>query len=302
MHATILDTNILRGSGDDEFSALIASESAAGVIPLVDGWTLLEMLANLEDPQSKSYRPSRSGIRRAVKRSFVHPHSLVMPSEAQLTTLLFGAEPPGLGETLATIAECCRIVADARDSDDLSAIHPTVLEIAGDLASKEQWFADYFSEFVGKLKSLPPSLDANGQPLRRNAQVRAFLRSEEAMRLDAIAMAKRAYAQMGLSCPDPIPDEQLAKVMAASRGGSLATAVALETVVIDGANLASKDTRNLIWDQEVGFQIGQQVQGKPVLIVSEDRFFPRAAALGGFQERVQTKAVYFKARGVPSAV
>ena len=50
MHATILDTNILRGSGDDEFSALIASESAAGVIPLVDGWTLLEMLANLEDP------------------------------------------------------------------------------------------------------------------------------------------------------------------------------------------------------------------------------------------------------------
>lgn len=301
MHATILDSNVLRGTDDQAFSQLLAAEHRHGILPLADVWTLIELIANLADPSSLDYQPCRSAIRRATSRSLREAEPrVVFPPEAEIARLLFGHDPPDLAASVADVVETCRFIADAPATDDLQVVWRTIESLAQHVAEKEAWFAEYVRALAAQFDGVPYAPDED--PRSRRKQVRAFLRSPEARRLDAVAMIRRAYDQIGRPVPDPIPDHQVATVVDACRAGSAATAAVLERVLCDGANPDKDRIRNLLWDQEVAFQIGQHVNGLPVLLVTDDGFFAQAVAPEQLSAAVQRKAEYWATLGLSVAV
>ena len=297
MYAAILDSNVLRGLNDTSFDRLLDAEKAIGIVPLLDSWTLIELFAHLADPNDTAYQICRRAVSKAARRSLLGPDPVVVfPAEAEVARLLFQADPPSIVSTISELIETARYIRDACDTDDLQRITPTLQQVADHVASKEKWFADFARSILTQVNALTPSGALNGPDSR--AQVRTLLRSSEALRLDAAALAGRAYKEMGITIPDVFPQDHLDAIMAACRAGSTATALVLETVICDGANLDKSRIRNLLWDQEVAFQLGQTIAGMPVLLVTDDSFFKRAASAAGFDTSVRNKSEYWMDLGL----
>jgi hypothetical protein len=300
MRFAILDSNALRGIRDNRLSALIEAEKSAGVRRFADPWTLMELLAHLRSVDDPAYWPSRRGLRRCALRA-LQPRDgvprVVAPSESQLARLLFGSVPREMDENLDALVEVARIVAEAEDADDLSSVHDRIEAVAQHVGEKEAWFAEYFEDLRLRVLAASDSTTAK----EHNAVIRAFTRSEEGIRADAVALATRAFRQTGRQVPEPMPDNIIDRVVAASGPASCAAALLLEIILCDGANLDKFRIRNLLWDQEVASDVGQSIEGLPVILVTNDSFFGRAAALSGHNGVVCTLEKYLTDCGLPVA-
>ncbi len=69
-------------------------------------------------------------------------------------------------------------------------------------------------------------------------------------------------------------------------------ALVWEKLAFDGANPASSRIRNLRWDQRIAFNIGQNIGGRPLWLVTDDRDFARAAKAAGHEDRVRKLVAY----------
>ncbi len=66
----------------------------------------------------------------------------------------------------------------------------------------------------------------------------------------------------------------------------------MHKVIYDGANLDHPRTRNLMWDERISYNVGQEVDGGPIWFVTDDRAFRSAAAAVGLGDRVLTLGTY----------
>jgi len=289
MYSVICDANVLRSWNHERFTQILAGEHARGIVQLTDPWTLFELIARLRDPRSRDYWPCRRALHRAWLRSLqTEPPGLIFPAEAQIVGLLFGRELPDVIDTLNVLLEVCRIIATAGDADTLEEIQPAIVSIAEQVTERESWFGSHLAE----LTHLVRNHGGVGDDARGLTRAREFLRSNEFTMVDAPALVKRAYSQAGLEVPSPLPEDQVAMIARVCAIGSMATATAIERVVCDGANTDSDRIRNLLWDQEVAFQVGQQVGGFSTLLVTDDRLFKEAAARAGGGGAVLSAAEY----------
>lgn len=298
MKSVILDANVLRGISSRDLDAFLAAESRAGILQLQDSWTLFELISHLVKPDDPAFRSSRHAIRIAARRSFFRDSpQILFPSESLVALMLFRENPPGLANTLGLLVECCEEIAEASPDEDLKAVQSTIDEIAHNGARLEAWFADHLADLKRQL------LEATAKHLGQadRSTIRRFLRSDLA-RLDATALIRRAYGQLGKRIPESIPEPHIEAVAEKCAAGTAVLTEAFVMIICDGANLESSKIRNLLWDQELAFPVGQQVKDTRVHLVTNDKVFARALTHIGFERFVSTLDDYLKDIGVADAV
>jgi hypothetical protein len=104
-------------------------------------------------------------------------------------------------------------------------------------------------------------------------------------------MMQRAARQSGKELAKDPSEETIRRVMLAGRSSSVAVGLLLERVC-DGANLEKPRIRNLLWDQEIAFSIGNSISGHRVVVVTNDAFFKEAAKLAGTESSVCSLSEY----------
>lgn len=297
MHVAILDTNVLRGISPDDFALLTAAESSLGIRQYADLWTIMELVAHLTDCGDSQYWRSRRALQRCATRALLQPRDeprLVDPMEVQMSRLAFGEVSEEERTNVVAHIELAQMIATAPDEDDLSTMAERIRAISAHVAAKENWFAEYFANLRQEVRDVPGDKTLN----ERHALVRAHMNSEMARREDAIALVARTFRQRGRDAPDPIPPSLIEKVELSSRTSSHAVAVLLERIVCDGANLDKPKIRNLLWDQEIAGNAGQEIDGLPILVVTRDKFFAEAARRAGHPAAVCDPSQYARMLGI----
>ena len=265
------------------------AERARDIAPLADAWVLIELLSHLVNDKDGDYWPCRRAIRRLHRRC-VDPGreyiQVVVDPQAQIARLLFGAPFAENVLTTEELVRVSRVVAEAPDEDGLDGCTDVFAALAEYVSNAE-------ANFANTIRSLRAQIHAAyDDTMEWRAEVRTHLRSEDMLRLDATILTKRAYRQAGRTVPDPVPEEEVARVMALCGGGSRAAALALERVVCDDASLDKSRTLNLLWDQEIAMYIGKNVRGRDIIFVTEDGYFVEAAAAEGNEAQVWSCARY----------
>lgn len=95
LYATVFDTNTYLSVPADVFNQIIGEEIQANIIPYVDPWVAMELVAHLADPTDKQHRPARAAITRIVEHAKSiadRPLSdaILVDAEEQVALLLFG--------------------------------------------------------------------------------------------------------------------------------------------------------------------------------------------------------------------
>ena len=57
-------------------------------------------------------------------------------------------------------------------------------------------------------------------------------------------------------------------------------------------NIDAPEVRNFVWDQRFAFNIGQNIGGRTLWLVTDDGAFADVAAATGYGDRVYTLAAY----------
>lgn len=278
MRTAILDTNIYRSCGDARFERLLALEAACGVYAVADSWTINELVAGLMNPDHRERGSYISGVRRLEKRSLLGG-SVIMPAEAQAHRLLFNEELQEHKDAIQAVADCAREAALVPEAEWSTDLRDRVDFIAAAVKAQEDWFADHFRALA---RALAEATRAAGGSVGR--ELKAQIQSEETLRADARATVVRAYERAGRPVPEPLAESDIERVLSVFRPGFVATALALEKVCCEGANLDRDENRNLLWDQEIAHNLGQDIHEHPTVIVTDDRFFRRAARILGREQ------------------
>jgi hypothetical protein len=291
MYVTVLDTNVLRGLPPDEFSKLEAAELRNGVRQYADLWTLMELIAHLRSPTDADYRSCRMALRRCANRALLPADQaprMLAPSEQQISRLVFGEPLRDQEDNVAAFVELARGIAMADVADDLGGFRDGIQLVADHVSQKERWFAEYFENLREQVYEATKSVTNS----ERNKAVRAWTRSDAAIRMDAEALVRRAFSQAEREVPHQIPPHLIDCVLAASRPGSWAVALLLERIICDNTDLGKLRHRNLMWDQEVSASVGQSVDGLPIIVVTSDSYFGETAGMAGHRSAVCTPDEY----------
>ena len=126
----------------------------------------------------------------------------------------------------------------------------------------------------------------------KQARVRAYMNSAEARREDAIALVTRTFRRRDRVLPDPIPPRLIEMIEQSSRTSRHAVALLVERIVCDGAHLDRPKVRNLLWDHEIAGNLGQEIDGLPILVVTSDKYFAAAALRAGHGSAVRSPLQY----------
>jgi hypothetical protein len=291
MRATIFDTNILRSLSDEQFDRINEREVKLGVRQFADPWTLMELIAHLHSIDDSAYRPCRAALRRCAKRALaplMEPPRIVEPAELQVSRTVFGEALPWLEENFAAFIELSRSIAFSESGDDLAVFSTEIKSIAQHVEDKERWFTQFFGDLRQQFLEAAESHTIGEQRL----EVRAFTGSAEMLRHDARALVTRAYHQAGQQPPEPLPSVLIDRVLATPQHSSAAVGLLFERIICDSADLEKSNIRNLLWDQEVAGNMGQTIDGLPVLLVTDDKFFANVAKISGNEAAVCTYEEY----------
>ena len=208
MRAAILDTNVYRTLNDGDFAQLLAREAASNVYPVVDSWTILELLAGLARPQAREFGAYAAAVRRLADRSLRRNGHMVLPLEAQARKLLLDGESEELRGQLQFVADPALWAASV---NDIGAV-PELVRRCESLAERVQETEGDFGEATQELGvALQTALEGRGGSAKLD--LRGLLRSEAPLEACAQVLIVRTLELAGHPVPEPIPLKLIAEVV-----------------------------------------------------------------------------------------
>jgi len=278
LSATIFDTNTYLKASQIVFDEILVHENIKGITPYVDPWVAMELVAHLNDPNHKQYRPAKAAIKRMVQHAAsVGNRSLkdaiLVDSEEQVALLLFNRRLPGHRQSLAALAMACNYVASVEVDAPLNDIEPIIREIAKHVVTVDL--------LIRPIRPDAETWDAISQDSNLRAHASTFLRSEQALTLQATSEVLRAYDEAGLDRPAEVPAIQVQAVLSKFRFALELQNSFLCGVIERGWSLDKPGRRNWIWDVLIAYNVGQSVGQHPLRLITSDKHFHEVALRTG---------------------
>jgi len=272
-----------------------------GIQQFADFWTLTELIAHLDDPQGRTFRSSFKALRRCVNRALIPSTEqlrVTETSEVLVSRIVFGQPLPHLQEYFTALKNLARAIASYESVEEFLAELPifstNISIVAKHVQDKEEWFSEYFED----LRQRYFKIDESYTTENRKADVNSFIDSIERDSLDAKALINRAYKQSKQAPPNSLPADLVSSVSSIFRLSSLSVGLLVKKILCDNVNLQKSSIRNYLWDQEVAGNIGQIIEGLPVLLVTDDKFFREVAREVGYRHSVCTLKEYISLLGL----
>jgi hypothetical protein len=294
--AVVIDTNLYRGWSDARFDLLLSAERARGIRPLVDPWTLAEIAAGLADRSSEHFRFYVGAARRTSRRNLVTSADTVVPSDDQAHRFIFGDETPDHRHMVQRFADAVLNAAEHHPDEWPHDLKDELARIALMVQESEEWYAGLLAKLSETLKARAGEL---GQSV--SSDLRAALRSDLTLQMLALAQAGRVQEKSGRTLDEARLESLVPELINAFRPGYVATAVALERVICENADLSKSRNRNLIWDIEIAFNIGQGAGARDIIVVSNDGLMHETARRCNVPSSVHNHEAYAALLGLPAA-
>jgi hypothetical protein len=235
---------------------------------------LMELLAHLVDPpDSMTFRSCRASVVRMFQRCAGDgPCGIIRDSESRIAEAVTGK---GLDKHDEYTDRRVRYLLMYVGHDyPLAAVEPELREIADHIAAMEAQWAD------------------NMRRLQRNADA-PQVQKDDPMRLRILESSRNGSAQMLLRIAGvAASDAAVALVRRAAAAWVEFGAHVFDRVVFDRVNVDSPEVRNFLWDQRLAYNIGQNIGGRTLWVVTDDGAFAEAAAATGLGERVHRLDAY----------
>jgi len=299
--AVLLDANAYRKMGQAQFDALFEAERRRGVARYCDPFVVAEFLAHLADPTDPDFPFCRGAVGRVYRRCNVSTGGecgILRDSESRMAEFITGK---GLERhdayTEQVVAPLFADIALTPADQPLTRMEPHLRGIAEHMAGVKRALA----ETGRRLQETIESILAGEGPDERKATLRRARRTHESpvtRRTFAEIFTRQAYQNAGSAPPDPLPEALVMRVLQGAAAAIEFEALIWEKLAFGGAKPDARHIRSLRWDQRIAFNIGWEMRGQPLWLVTDDRAFARVAKSVGHEDRVHTLAAYEQWLGV----
>ena len=117
-----------------------------------------------------------------------------------------------------------------------------------------------------------------------------------AVRALAESEVRRAHRDIGISIPQPVPEEMIEAVLGRFAYPLQVESASIKAVLEHGADLSQHGRQNAIWDAQISFNAGQSLPGgRTILLVTNDTLLLQVAE-GMGEKAVQRLGDYLIAR------
>ncbi len=237
----------------EQFDSLVDAEREVGLQAIGYSTVLMELLADIADPEVDDYENRKAAALAAVRHCRIPTKAggedlaVWASSGLQLCLSLFDRWPDELLETDDRVRTVAERLADEPTEE-------TVEEVRGELRILAKRLRAWRESFAASLKEHIEKSDSDSEQMVARAHVR------------------RAASHV----PDDVPDEEVAR-MAKWLGRKFSAAVSMYWQIVDesrenGGSLTSDRSAELLWNLQIAFLVGEthKLDGNPATVVSGD--------------------------------
>ncbi|MDQ2665459.1 MAG: hypothetical protein M3Z05_05555 [Gemmatimonadota bacterium] len=294
---SVLDTNIYRRLGAEEFASLRALERSRSVRAVASPWVALELLKHLGEPDSDDFAPARHALKRLVEHCRTYDGSNYVLSflaspESQIAYTMM-QRPQTAWSPVTQIVGFVEAAADGDDAN-LALNREGFQEIAVEVARIEQSFvANFWTNVVRH--SIPKATEWTAivsTPAVRDA-VLAELRSPVTITAAAESIVRLAEELEG-SVVDSTRERIVQTVAARCEHALRFQAEMIRRLAEQGGDLSKRRRGNVVFDIYLASSalMFAALDQLPMWVVTNDALISHAADEAGVAELVVTLDEY----------
>lgn len=300
---TVCDTNCYRKIPPSDWERLREHEAKAGIVPMVNFWSTMELAAHLLDSDPRTV----TVCHRALKSLWTHCRMPVddqedLPfagdSESQLALTLFGIVPPGrIAEASLYGYAIRRLAADDRDQA-IADVHDILLGLRRHRDATE---ADFVADMQRVVALIDPSAPgwlpfARSEDAQKRRDFLTRIRSKEGHPYMAEALVRKAADLVGVHVNDEAVRARTHYVLTNFPTPIFFYDSLLEKMVESGIDFTRDKHANSIWDLQLCFYAlpDATVADAPVVLVTDEGAIRAAAVRAGARGRVFSSSDYHR--------
>jgi len=282
------DTNAYRNfsgivvpAGTWTVSTLIAAEQRAQISAYASPYVIMELASHLGDATDPHFDVCRAALQTLYEHCREPNGQLKMIADAEslIAHLLYGRFPNTNAQTNETLAQLVRALALSPPGP----LDPSVVKQCGEITKFiESGERGFVADLANAVQWLNPSC-AGWNPFskdkKRRKQALVIVRSEE-MKI-GIAATQVIKARRLLGEKEDAPDlEGMAKAVLAHAPVAVALyRQIVELMISNGVDISKKEHANWIWDIQIVFGMGEELQGglPELTLITADKAIARAA-------------------------
>lgn len=284
----------------DYFRVLREKESKLGNQAFAHPLVMLELLANLVDPEKPNYEYHKSAVSALAEHCLLRNDpdcsiAIIADGESQLCESLYRRHPKEYETGMKNLSRLCRRVYESDDDNLLANIRPIFIKLAEVMEAKERRFIEDMRRFV--VKAIDPNA-TDWNPLKndilRRRRMSTYVNSDHYLKLMAICQVFKTQSFLGIQESDKEVANKADFVIKLFKAPLKLYLEILNRIIQTGCNVEKPKRRNWIWDIQIAFCIGHGhlADNRRVIFVTKDKDIVAAAKAAECGELVMTTDEY----------
>lgn len=277
------------------FARLLELERQRQVTRYAEPFVLTELLARLADPQHGDFGPCRAAVVRMFQRCAGEgPCGIIRDSESRLAEALSGK---GLDAHDEHTNQLRFLLMHVGHNYPLATIEPQLRTLARHVEATEAQWADVMRRLQQKIAAIREEdrqqriAAIRPEDAERNKIGNPGMRARTAV-TNRQVNATKLLMDFASQAVGPPTEETIARVRRGAAAWIEFAVHVLDKVTYEGINVDAPEVRNFVWDQRFAFNIGQNIGGRTLWLVTDERAFADVAKVTGYGDRVHTVESY----------
>ena len=282
------DTNVYRNfcglvvpTGTWNVSTLIAAEQLRQISAYASPYVIMELASHLRDATDPHFEVCRTAIQALYEHCKERTGQLrmVADSESLIAHMLYGRFPASNAKTSETLAQLARAVALSPSGPLHQSVVKQCAEIGMCIDDGEKNFVADLAHAVQWLKPNCVGWEPFSKDKQKRKRALVIVRSDDMKTGIAATQVIKARRLLGEKEDGPDLEGMANAVLAHAPVAVALYRQIVELLISNGVDISKKEHANWIWDIQIVFGIGEELQcGLPKLtLITADKAIARAA-------------------------
>jgi len=283
-----LDTNAYRNfsglvvpNGTWTVSTLVAAEQLRQISAYASPYVVMELASHLRDATDPHFEVCRTAIQTLYEHCEERTGQLRMIADAEslIAHMLYGRFPASNAQTNEALAQLARAIALSQSGP----LHHSVIKQCAEIGKFiDEGERNFVADLANAVQWLNPSC-AGWEPFSKDRQKRkralAIVRSDDMKTGIAATQVIKARRLLGEKEDGPDLEGMANAVLAHAPVAVALYRQIVELLISNGVDVSKKEHPNWIWDIQIVFGLGEELQGglPKLTLITADKAIARAA-------------------------